>query len=135
MSNELELERHQGLRLGFRVQRADAEGFDGPEGVLLAIHRDSPTKRFAYTVDWRNGEAPEELAPEAVMRSKFGDFPHWESDQAHRQRWAPGDTHYWIRFHKDEADGGSCLYCGKMRSVLASSDEQECRGPVSVELR
>jgi len=135
MSNELELERHRGLRVGFRVQRAGASGESDPEGELLKIHRQSPTKRFGYSVDWHNGEPIEELSPASIVRSNFGDFPHWEDAAAQKPVWVPGTLHYWTRFYRDRPDTGSCLYCGRMRSVLASSDRAECSGPVAVELR
>lgn len=135
MANSLELDRHRGLRKGFLVQRANTNGVADPEGVLVAIHRSSLEKRFNYSVDWQDGNVPEELSPQKIVRSNFGDFPHWEDEAVKGQTWHAGDSHFWIRFHREGPDGGSCLFCGRMRGLMAANNLDSCSGPVRIELR
>ena len=132
MTNELQLDRKLGLRVGFRVQRAEKNGIADDEGILRAIYRLAPRQHFRFAVEWADGNT-ESFSYAQITRSKYSNYPQWDSTVARNQRWKQGDAHYWILFGKSE--GSSCLFCGSMRVYMAKDNERPCRGPQLVTFR
>ena len=133
MTDELNLDRKLGFRVGFLVQLANKNTETDKEGILVAIYRHAPRQHFRFAVDWQDGSAPKDYSSKEITRTNFADYPQWDSSEAAKHKWQPGDDHYWIKFGSSE--GGSCLYCGKMRGYMAVNNDSLCNGPVRVTLR
>lgn len=130
MTNELEINTHQGLTVGDLVQRRDGSE---AEGELLAISRSKPGARFSYMIQWSDGTEGH-VVPNTVQKTRLSNFPAYESPEAQAQVWKPGESHFWV----DTGLGltpGSCLFCGRMRGKVAARVYGECNGPARVSLR
>jgi hypothetical protein len=134
MTTELELERKEGLRVGFRVQLStENDPSTAKEGVLIAIYRAAARQHFRFAVDWQDGSETQSFSRKELACSKYSDYPQWDSTVARSQKWNQGDVHYWILF--DKSDGSSCLFCGRMRVYMAKDNEKPCKGPQLVTFR
>lgn len=132
MAGELSLERHGKLFVGELVQKV-ADGPNSAEGELIAISRETTKKRFRYTVRWTDGSVEQHIDPVRIQRTHYADFP--DLDDARDRVWSPGDRHYWVMLKWSQLPNPSCLFCGRIRSVIAERVRSECTGPVKIGLR
>jgi hypothetical protein len=134
MTIELQLERKEGLRVGYRVQLStEIDPSTAKEGVLIAIYRAAARQHFRFAVDWQDGSEVQSFSRKELSHSKYSNYPQWDSAVARSHKWNQGDVHYWILF--GESKGSSCLFCGRMRVYMAKDNEKPCNGPQLVTFR
>ena len=132
MTDELHLDRKRGLRVGFRVQLAEANSATDEEGILREIFRLAPRQHFRFAVEWPDGSM-KSYSYAQIVRSNYADYVQWDSPTARQQTWQAGNAHYWILF--GDSRGSSCLFCGRMRQLLDEHNNDACRGPVKIGFR
>lgn len=130
----LELDRHTGLKVGYRVQPVNLpDPIKGEEGVLKRIYRNTLRQRFSFLVEYTTGNNGEvrfvEYRRQQLQNSKFRDFPSYQNINST----SPGVNHTWVAAEKD--DFAHCAFCGTIRVYDYATTMKPCKGLIKVSLR
>ena len=143
MAGALQVTKFERFAVGDLVQRGTGNPYSGKwntkEGTLKLICRSKPGSPFSFVVEWNDGSGTEILKRRELSRSKFADFPLYNSPQAQAQTWQKGNGHYWVSIRGVAGNHpwailyrlALCLHCQNFRTIKPQENATPCIGKIN----